>query len=193
MCLDSTTNQRRIRHTDLVGGPTIHNTKVYGENMKVHLNDTFQQTAHGMFTHGIFCVRPADSLKNWVWTLLLRRLGKVYIRESVNWVILGVNYIISNQQRLLWRQFDKAAGRARKIWCLGTRLIQQKSKLLSNSLIHLWIERKFPSISDVLKKSVEIIHFPLKQSTLLESLQTHFLQEYNLKNPHVQCDGHAPK
>ena len=152
MCLDSTTNQRRIRHTDLVGGPTIHNTKVYGENMKVHLNDTFQQTAHGMFAHRIFCVRPADSLKNRVWTLLLRRLGKVYIRRSVNWVILGVNYIISNQQRLLWRQFDKAAGRARKIWCLGTRLIQQKSKLLSNSLIHLWIERKFPSISDVLKK-----------------------------------------
>ena len=71
-----------------------------------------------------------------------------------------------------------------------------KSKLLSNSLIHLWIERKFPSVSDALKKSVEIsqiIHFQLKQSTLLESLQTHFLQEYNLKNPHVQCDGHAPK
>ena len=51
-------------------------------------------------------------------------MGQVYIRRSVNWVILGVNYIISNQQRLLWHQFDKAAGRARKIWCLGTRLIQ---------------------------------------------------------------------
>jgi len=30
--------------------------------------------------------------------------GKVYIWRAVNWVIVGINYIISNQQRLLWRQ-----------------------------------------------------------------------------------------
>ena len=52
----------------------------------------------------IFRVRPADSSKNRVWTLSLRKLGHVYIRRSVNWVIVGVNYIIRYQQRLLWRQ-----------------------------------------------------------------------------------------
>ena len=52
----------------------------------------------------IFCARPADSSKNRVWTLSLRKLGQVYIWRSVNWVIVGVNYIISNQQRLLWHQ-----------------------------------------------------------------------------------------
>ena len=46
----------------------------------------------------IFCARPADSSKNRVWTLSLRKW------QAVNWVIVGVNYIISNQQRLLWRQ-----------------------------------------------------------------------------------------
>ena len=51
-----------------------------------------------------FCARPADSSKNRVWTLSLRKLGQVYIWRAVNWVIVGVNYIISNQQRLLWRQ-----------------------------------------------------------------------------------------
>ena len=115
----------------------------------------------------IFRARPADSSKSRVWTLSLRKLGHVYIRRSVNWVIVvSVNYIISYQQRLLWRPkicklaicddpnaiyftwaiwlvrqhadtliwlhssftsvqtlfFDKAAGRARKIWCPGTRL-----------------------------------------------------------------------
>ena len=52
----------------------------------------------------IFHARPADSLKNRIWTLSLRKLGQVYIWRAVNWVIVGVNYIISNQQRLLWRQ-----------------------------------------------------------------------------------------
>ena len=52
----------------------------------------------------IFRVRPADSSKNRVWTLSLRKLGQVYIWRAVNWAIVGVNYIISNQQRLLWRQ-----------------------------------------------------------------------------------------
>ena len=52
----------------------------------------------------IFRARPADSSKNRVWTLSLRKLGQVYIWWAVNWVIVGVNYIISNQQRLLWRQ-----------------------------------------------------------------------------------------
>ena len=51
-----------------------------------------------------FRVRPADSSKNRVWTLSLRKLGQVYIWRAVNWVIVGVNYIIGNQQRLLWRQ-----------------------------------------------------------------------------------------
>ena len=48
----------------------------------------------------IFRARPADLSKNRVWTLSLRKLGHVYIRRSVNWVIVGVNYIISYQQRL---------------------------------------------------------------------------------------------
>ena len=52
----------------------------------------------------IFHVCPVDSSKNRVWTLSLRKLGQVYIRRSVNWVIVGVNYIISYQQCLLWRQ-----------------------------------------------------------------------------------------
>ena len=52
----------------------------------------------------IFHGRPADSLKNRVWTLSLRKLGQVYIWRVINWVIVGVNYIISNQQCLLWRQ-----------------------------------------------------------------------------------------
>ena len=52
----------------------------------------------------IFRARPADSSKNRVWTLSLRKLGQVHIWRAVNWVIVGVNYIISNQQRLLWRQ-----------------------------------------------------------------------------------------
>ena len=52
----------------------------------------------------IFRARPADSSKNRVWTPSLRKLGQVYIWRAVNWVIVGVNYIISNQQRLLWRQ-----------------------------------------------------------------------------------------
>ena len=43
----------------------------------------------------IFRARPADSSKNRVWTLSLRKLGQVYLRRSVNWVIVGVNYIIS--------------------------------------------------------------------------------------------------
>ena len=42
--------------------------------------------------------------KNRVWTLSLRKLGQVYIWRVINWVIVGVNYIISNQQCLLWRQ-----------------------------------------------------------------------------------------
>ena len=45
----------------------------------------------------IFRARPADSSKNRVWTLSLRKLGQVYIWWEVNWVIVGVNYIISNQ------------------------------------------------------------------------------------------------
>ena len=52
----------------------------------------------------IFRARPADSSKNRVWTLSLRKLGQVYLRRSVNWVIVGVNYIISYRQHLLWRQ-----------------------------------------------------------------------------------------
>ena len=52
----------------------------------------------------IFRTRPADSSKNRVWTLSLRKLGQVYIWWAVNWVIVGVNYIISNWQRLLWCQ-----------------------------------------------------------------------------------------
>ena len=31
MCWDSTTDQRMVRHTDLVGQPTIHTTEVCGE------------------------------------------------------------------------------------------------------------------------------------------------------------------
>ena len=58
----------------------------------------------------IFRARPADSSKNRVWTLSLRKLGQVYIWRAVNWVIVGVNYIISNQQRLLWRQKNLQAG-----------------------------------------------------------------------------------
>ena len=38
----------------------------------------------------IFRARPADSSLS---------LGQVYIRRSVNWVIVGVNYIISYLQR----------------------------------------------------------------------------------------------
>ena len=52
----------------------------------------------------IFRARPADSPKNRVWTLSLRKLGQFYIWRTVNWVIVGVNYIISNKQRLFWRQ-----------------------------------------------------------------------------------------
>ena len=44
----------------------------------------------------IFRARPADSSKNRVWTLSLRKLGQVYIWRAVNWVIVGVNYIISS-------------------------------------------------------------------------------------------------
>ena len=43
----------------------------------------------------IFRARPADSSKNRVWTLSLRKLGQVYIWQAVNWVIVGVNYIIA--------------------------------------------------------------------------------------------------
>ena len=52
----------------------------------------------------IFRTAPCDWSKNRVWTLSLRKLGQVYMWQVVNWVIVGVNYIISNQQRLLWRQ-----------------------------------------------------------------------------------------
>ena len=52
----------------------------------------------------IFRARPVALSKNRVWTLSLRKLGQVYIWRAVNWVIVGVNYIISNQQCLLWRQ-----------------------------------------------------------------------------------------
>ena len=45
----------------------------------------------------IFRACPADSSKNRVWTLSLRKLGQVYIWRAVNWVIVGVNYIISDQ------------------------------------------------------------------------------------------------
>ena len=55
----------------------------------------------------IFRVRLADSLKNRVWTLSLRKLGQVYIWQVVN---VGVNYIIRDQQRLLWRQKNLQAG-----------------------------------------------------------------------------------
>ena len=44
----------------------------------------------------IFRMRPVDSSKNRVGTLSLRKLGQVYIWRSVNWVIVGVNYIISH-------------------------------------------------------------------------------------------------
>ena len=54
--------------------------------------------------HQIFRACPAALSKNRVWTLSLRKLGQVYIWRAVNWVIVGVNYIISNQQHLLWRQ-----------------------------------------------------------------------------------------
>ena len=50
-----------------------------------------------------FRARPADSSKNRVWALSQQKLGQVYLRRSVNWVIVGVNYIISTQQHLLWR------------------------------------------------------------------------------------------
>ena len=49
----------------------------------------------------IFRTSPADSSKNRVWTLSLPKLGHVYIWQSVNWVIVGVNYIISYQKDLL--------------------------------------------------------------------------------------------
>ena len=52
----------------------------------------------------IFHARPADSSKNRVWTLSLWKLGQVYVWQAINWVIVGVDYIISNQQRLLWHQ-----------------------------------------------------------------------------------------
>ena len=52
----------------------------------------------------IFRARPADSSKNRVWTLSLQKLGQVNIWGAVNSVIVGVDYIISNQQHLLWRQ-----------------------------------------------------------------------------------------
>ena len=48
----------------------------------------------------IFCTRPADSSKSRAWTLSLQKLGQVYIQRSVNWVIVGVNYIISYWQPL---------------------------------------------------------------------------------------------
>ena len=57
-----------------------------------------------------FFAHPADSSKNRVWTLSLRKLGQVYIWRAVNWVIVGVNYIISNQQHLLWCQKNLQAG-----------------------------------------------------------------------------------
>ena len=36
-------------------------------------------------------MRPGESSKNRVWTLSLQKLEQVYIRQSVNWVIVGVN------------------------------------------------------------------------------------------------------
>ena len=56
----------------------------------------------------IFCAHPADSSKNRVWTLSLVKLGHVYIWRSVNWVIVGVNYIISYQQHLLSKNCKQA-------------------------------------------------------------------------------------
>ena len=47
------------------------------------------------FPDQIFRVCPVDSSQNRVWTLSLRKLGQVYIWLSGNWVIVGVNYIIS--------------------------------------------------------------------------------------------------
>ena len=52
----------------------------------------------------IFQLVPRPNFRARVWTLSLWKLGQVYIRLSVNWVIVGVNYIISYRQRLLWRQ-----------------------------------------------------------------------------------------
>ena len=55
--------------------------------------------------HPIFRARPAALSKNRVWTRSLRKLGHVYIWRSVNWSnCIGVNYIISYQERSLCRQ-----------------------------------------------------------------------------------------
>ena len=63
-------------------------------------------------------MRSADSSKNRVWTLSLWKLGQVYLRRSVNWVIVGVNYIISHQQRFLWCQKKLQAGYLwQSDWC----------------------------------------------------------------------------
>ena len=45
----------------------------------------------------IFRARPVDSSKNRVWTLSLRKLGQVYLWQSIDWVLVGFNYIISHQ------------------------------------------------------------------------------------------------
>ena len=77
-------------------------------NVHVHVSLTFIFSLYiyciVSFPDQIFRMRPADSSKNRVWTLSLRKLGQVYIWQTGNWVIVGVNYIISYQQHLLWHQ-----------------------------------------------------------------------------------------
>ena len=46
----------------------------------------------------IFRARPADSSENTSGHFHCENWGKVYIWRAVNWVIVGVNYVISNQR-----------------------------------------------------------------------------------------------
>jgi len=51
-------------------------------------------TRSSLIPRPILRVRLPDSPKNRGWTLSLQKLGQIYIQQSVNWVIVGVNYII---------------------------------------------------------------------------------------------------
>jgi len=51
--------------------------------------------------HTYYSCAPCRIVENRVWTLSLWELGQVYIQWSVNWIIVGVNYIIHYQMHLL--------------------------------------------------------------------------------------------
>ena len=64
---------------------------------------------HSCTSHGVDSLVPRPNflcaacrlVKNRVWTLPLWKMGQVYIWWAVNWIIVGVNYIISYQQQHL--------------------------------------------------------------------------------------------